>query len=259
VCTTPQLAFQTCQTDANCSVAGDVCCGIYSENVCMPPSVCPKQCALDSQCNTANGEACCLSVKAVEPRLKAAGLCLSASAGTCPKACKTSNDCTGQLCCNGICSTTCEQQCQQSSDCTGQICCKAQTSTPGLAQFAVAQGCTGTPLYACATECSAGCTQSAGGAMCANYPSGCVYSTDSVSCGQHLGCTWDGLECTGTPTNCPTLHLDETSCYADLACEWNLGTGTTCTGTPTPCSQLTPTTCGNTVGCSLSSGGITPT
>ncbi|HEY2407025.1 MAG TPA: hypothetical protein VGI10_13535 [Polyangiaceae bacterium] len=258
VCTTPASAFQTCQTDTNCSVAGDVCCQIYTQNVCMPPSTCPKSCAADAECDPTRGEACCLTVRRLEPRLKVQGLCLSATSGSCPKACTTSIDCTGQLCCNGICATTCTQTCETSNDCSGEICCKVQTSTPPLVEFSIAQACSGSPLYPCSTLCAQpGCNQTGGGATCANYPSGCLYSPDPTSCAQHLGCSWDGLECTGTPTNCATLHVDETSCYADLDCEWNLG-NSSCSGTPTPCAQLTSIACSSVYGCTLSSGGLTP-
>ena len=73
VCTEPEYGLQLCEADDDCTT-GNVCCGIYRESICLPPSNCPRGCTKSSACDTAQGEVCCTSVTGIEPNLSAEGL-----------------------------------------------------------------------------------------------------------------------------------------------------------------------------------------
>src|SRR5262249_40474345 len=145
-------------SDTDCQASNTVCCGIYSQSICLPATKCPKACAASSECDTANGEICCASAKKLEPSLKADGLCLNPTVEPCPKACDTSPDCAsnGQLCCNGICAATCAKSCDTNADCTGQICCHTAglKLPPPPRNFRAAPTCSGTPSFTTCASCA---------------------------------------------------------------------------------------------------------
>jgi len=247
-CEAPSAAIQLCQGDNDCT-NGNVCCNIYNESVCLPPTSCPKSCTDSSACDTANSEICCTTLGAVEPALKAPGLCLNPASTPCPKACSTSQDCaaTGDICCNGICQATCRQTCMQSSDCNQQICCKsAEVRIPPPTKiFSTGPHCTGTPMYTCAQCQSAGycsqgycpgCTATCTGT--AAYTCAQCQSAGYCSQGYCPGCTNSSTgTCSGTPSySCATCgslgYCGTTYCPG---CTMS-GTGT-CTGTPYSCAD----------------------
>ncbi len=153
VCADPSKdnALKLCSTDKDCT-ADTLCCTIYKESVCLKADKCPKGCSASADCNTKIGEVCCTTLKLQDPTLAAAGLCVDPAQVECPKACAMSSDCdtkSGELCCDGLCSKDCVKSCKTSSDCSGQICCTAaaenspwvqKTKDPG---YPVAMGTTG--------------------------------------------------------------------------------------------------------------------
>jgi hypothetical protein len=277
-CTTPADAIQLCAVDTDCAT-GDVCCGIYDQPFCLPPSECPKTCGTSNDCNTANGEICCTSVSTVEPAITASGLCLNPTYSPCPKPCSQSTDCNtanGEICCDGICSTTCQKTCKESSDCNQQICCKsALVNIPPATQiFTTGPHCAGTPAYTC-LEC--GELGECGGTYCP----GCTSSTTTTgtclgtreytcaTCGE-LGCSATYCPgCTSSTTTtgtcigtreytCATFSTSYmTDCIETAGCSWN-ATNSTCSGTITPCASITSeTVCDEQLDCSGWSTGTT--
>lgn len=250
VCEPASSGLKTCTVDTDCPGSSEVCCNIYSKGLCTPANECPKSCSDSSSCNTQNGEVCCTTVKAVDPSITAAGLCLNPQYAPCPKACPNGDsDCasTNQLCCNGICSNSCPKSCTQSSDCDQQICCTSYKASlpPGPTLFHTGPTCTGTPLYTTCQQCQSrgcscpGCGTEAGTGYCQGTP----YATDCTYCGQNyscncVGCTLGASACTGNPTyQCNQWDGDQTGCLSEPGCTYPDG-GTLCTGTPTACASL---------------------
>ena len=137
VCTQPQAALRLCDNHESCAATGELCCGIYSEALCLPSHLCPAHCESSDQCNGSAGEICCPTLKLLDPRLSASGLCINPQQTACPTGCSQSSECdttAGEVCCEGVCSMSCARRCDQSSDCIGQVCCKsALVTSPWLA------------------------------------------------------------------------------------------------------------------------------
>jgi hypothetical protein len=132
VCGPPQAALTKCSDDNGCDTAkGEVCCKLYKEPVCVPSNQCPTACNSSSECDTENGQTCCTTLGITDTTLAAQGLCVNTDRVFCPKACTTSSDCDtvkGELCCDGQCGTSCVKTCKTSGDCSGQICCKTRVA-----------------------------------------------------------------------------------------------------------------------------------
>src|SRR5579859_118050 len=257
-CQKAQDGLQLCKTDTDCTTPGNVCCGIYDQGICLPSNECPKTCATSSECQTALGEVCCTSVKAIDPTVTAAGLCLDPKYAPCPKACTSSTDCasTGELCCNGICQATCPKACSTDSDCSGaaRICCptaSAHAAEPPHV-FKTGPTCSGTPAYPTCAACAtgAGCGGCAGcetPGTCTGTPSG----HDCSTCGASYGCS----ACEGCTTGAPGTGAcagspDYTSCASCgsscASCQGCTSGGSACTGTPyyPTCASCPASACG---------------
>jgi hypothetical protein len=132
MCELPKDGITLCTSDQGCQT-GEKCCGIYSEQVCLPVGLCPKTCKTGTDCDTADGEICCTTLGALDHTLTASGLCIDPNVVSCPRLCTQSSMCMtqkGEVCCNGICSTTCTTKtCNTSNDCQAQICCKSALVT----------------------------------------------------------------------------------------------------------------------------------
>lgn len=92
-----------------------------------------------------------------------------------------------------------------------------------------------------------------GGPLCVNTVSACS-GLSSLGCINRSGCTLGNSSCTGTfsTNNSCTSLADQTSCQAEVGCNW--GTGG-CSGTPvaTCASYATQVSCDATSGCAWSS------
>jgi hypothetical protein len=281
-CLVPSSGIQLCSVDSDCATTGDVCCTDYDQPFCLPVSRCPKACAASSDCNTGNGEICCTTISALEPHIKATGLCLNPTYAACPTTCKQSTDCNtanNEICCEGICSKTCAKTCQSSSDCNQQICCKsAQVNLPPPTQvFSTGPHCTGTPIYSSCATCGAvyGCSGTSAG-----YCQGCTPQTSAggvcngtrtvtcATCGSVYGCS--STYCSGctagtTTGTCLPLYSNVTTCatcgsYFGCNSTYCPGCSTsttgTCNGTRTyPCSEYNnlQSYCTQNTGCTYNS------
>jgi uncharacterized membrane protein YgcG len=134
ICELPKDGITICSNDQGCKT-GEKCCGIYSEQVCLPVNLCPKTCKTGSDCDTADGEICCTTLNGLDHTITATGLCIDPNVVSCPRLCTQSSMCRtqdGEVCCNGICSKSCATKtCKTSNDCQAQICCKSALTAEG--------------------------------------------------------------------------------------------------------------------------------
>ena len=133
VCAAATQALKLCGGDPESYGAGEVCCGIYDEPVCLPSDLCPQSCEASDQCHNGDGEVCCKTLGLLDDTLRGGGLCIDPSRVSCPVACESSTACdtqAGEVCCNGVCASSCpETTCNTSRDCDSQICCTAPVVT----------------------------------------------------------------------------------------------------------------------------------
>jgi hypothetical protein len=188
VCTEPTEALTFCQDDSTCN--GGTCCTLYKEPVCVAKGHCPSGCVDDTQCNAGVGELCCTTLPYVDSSLGVPGVCIQPVFEACPKWCQSSSECNvmgGETCCDGICRTDCVKECKSSSDCSGQLCCKTGAiqspwfkggRPPG---YRAAGGVGGGSSGSASTTSSSGSNTGAGGSTgdcmsCAQFITDCVAS-----------------------------------------------------------------------------------
>jgi hypothetical protein len=210
VCTSPEAALHACQLDTDCGL-GERCCGIYGAPICVPAASCPAACSVHEECDASLGQICCTTFGLVDPSLAVAGLCVNPALTPCPSPCSQSSECNtaaGELCCNGVCNTSCPKACDSSDQCTGQICCKTAAAqsvwmgggvTPPIYQV-------GDPADACPLAQNGSCDE----------PGGCPAGTDTTDCANSCIYAFDGYCDEGS--YCPP-GTDTADCGAAGSCD----------------------------------------